>query len=246
MDVIRTVLACLYLVLVWMIGVPYFRYMEKHKSESVALQKSYGYARMVSRGIIALTGSRLTVEGAEHIPKDGAVLFVVNHQSYMDIPVMMSVCEQPVGFIAKEGLSRVPFMGRWFAYLKCVLIARGDARKALEAILQAAKLLQSGHRLVLFPEGTRSADGKLGEFKAGSLKAAQKGKAVIVPVALQGMRECMSRGGVIMHKSQMKATILPAISAETVQQMETKELSTLLRNQIGQVLGQTTQENIYE
>lgn len=152
---------------------------------------------------------------------------------------MMSVIERPVGFVAKEELGRIPFFAQWIVYMKCVLITRGDTRKALVAILQAAKLLQQGHSLVLYPEGTRSIDGSLGEFKAGSLKAAQKGKAIVVPVAIDGARNIMPRNSFWMYKSDVTVTILPAISAEVVQDMDTKELAMLVKRQIASALGQS-------
>lgn len=96
----------------------------------------------MARRIVALTGSNIIVKGGENLPKDQTVLYVANHQSYMDIPVMMSVIEQPVGFVAKEEIGKIPFFSKWIVHMKCVLIARGDARKALTAILQAGKFLR--------------------------------------------------------------------------------------------------------
>lgn len=242
MKVIRTLAVYIYLGLVVVLGVPYFKSLDKKKEklgDAVVLEMIYAYASRMARQIVRLTGSRITINGAENIPKSGATLFVANHQSYMDIPVMMSVIERPVGFVAKEELGRIPFFAQWIVYMKCVLITRGDTRKALVAILQAAKLLQQGHSLVLYPEGTRSIDGSLGEFKAGSLKAAQKGKAIVVPVAIDGARNIMPRNSFWMYKSDVTVTILPAISAEVVQDMDTKELAMLVKRQIASALGQS-------
>lgn len=242
MKVIRTLAVYIYLGLVVVLGVPYFKSLDKKKEklgDAVVLETIYAYASRMARQIVRLTGSRITIKGVENIPKSGATLFVANHQSYMDIPVMMSVIERPVGFVAKEELGRIPFFAQWIVYMKCVLITRGDTRKALVAILQAAKLLQQGHSLVLYPEGTRSIDGSLGEFKAGSLKAAQKGKAIVVPVAIDGARNVMPRNSFWMYKSDVTVTILPAISAEVVQDMDTKELAMLVKRQIASALGQS-------
>lgn len=242
MKMIRTLAVYVYLGIVVLFGVPYFKRLDKKRAqlgEAVVMEKIYAYASKMARRIVWLTGSRITVKGAENLPDSGATLFVANHQSYMDIPVVMSVIHRPVGFVAKEEIGRIPFFSQWIIYMKCVLIARGDARKALTAILQAAKLLQQGHSLVLYPEGTRSTDGLLGEFKAGSLKAAQKGKAVIVPLAIDGARDIMPRGSFWMHKAQVTVTVLPTISAEAVQSMDTKELAALVKGQIADALGQT-------
>ena len=242
MKVIRTLAVYIYLGLVVMLGVPYFKSLDKKKEklgDAVVLEKIYAYASRMARRIVRLTGSRITINGAENIPKSGATLFVANHQSYMDIPVMMSVVDRPIGFVAKEELGKIPFFAQWIVYMKCVLITRGDTRKALAAILQAAKLLQQGHSLVLYPEGTRSIDGNLGEFKAGSLKAAQKGKTMVVPVAIDGARDIMPRNSFWMYKTEVTVTVLPAISAETVQAMDTKELAMVVKKQIAGALGQS-------
>lgn len=243
MKLIRTLGVYLYLGLVVMFGVPYFKSLEKKKQQlggdAAVLQRVYAYGRKMAQRIIWLTGSKLIVEGMENIPKDSTVLFVANHQSYMDIPVIMSVIEQPIGFVAKEELGKIPFFDQWIVFMKCVLITRGDSRKALEAIIQAAKYLREGHSLVLYPEGTRSVNGMLGEFKAGSLKAAQKGKVAIVPIAINGARDAMPRKSFWMYPAKITATILPLISAEVVQSMETAELADMVKEQIAQTLGQS-------
>lgn len=241
MKLIRSLAVYFYLALVVVFGVPYFKHLEKKKEtlgEQAVMEKIYAYARGMAQRIVALTGSKIEIKGKENLPQDEAVLYVANHQSYMDIPVMMSVIEQPIGFVAKEEIGKIPFFSQWIIHMKCVLIARGDARKALTAILQAAKYLKEGHSLVLYPEGTRSVDGLLGEFKAGSLKAAQKGKVAIVPLALQSPRDIMPRNSFFMHKATVTVTVLPKISAETVQSMDTKELSALVKGQIAQAMGQ--------
>ena len=92
---------------------------------------------------------------------------------------------------------------------------------------------------MLYPEGTRSIDGNLGEFKAGSLKAAQKGKAMVVPVAIDGARDIMPRNSFWMYKTEVTVTVLPAISVETVQAMDTKELAMVVKKQIAGALGQS-------
>lgn len=246
MRLIRTLAVYGYLALIVVCGVPYFNHLEKNKEklgEQAVAEKIYAYARNMARRIVALTGSTITVKGTEHLPQEGAVLYVANHQSYMDIPVIMSVIERPVGFVAKEEIGKIPFFKKWIVHMKCVLITRGDARKALTAILQAAKLLQQGHSLVLYPEGTRSKDGMLGEFKAGSLKAAQKGKSMIVPLAVDGARDIMPRGSFLMYRRPVTVTVLPPISADQVQAMDTKELAWLVKRQIAQTLGQDVTAN---
>ena len=92
--------------------------------------------------------------------------------------------------------------------------------------------------MVLYPEGTRSRDGKLLEFKAGSLKAAQKGNATIVPVAIDGAMDVMKRDSYLIHKADVTVTFLPPIPADEVKAADTKELADRVKKQIADVLGQ--------
>ena len=108
----------------------------------------------------------------------------------------------------------------------------------LEAILKAAKILKSGRDMVLFPEGTRSKDGTLLPFKAGSLKAAQRGNAMIVPLAIDGACDVMTRGSFVIQPKQITVTVFPPIPAETVKEMDTVDLALLVRNQIAGALNQ--------
>jgi len=241
MTLIRTIVVYIYIIAAVIRGSFCYKKFQKQKDilgEELVQQKIHDHASGVAKRIMKLSGARMKVNGVENLPKEGAVLYVSNHQSFMDVPAIMAVLDRPTGFIAKDDLGKIPFFKEWVVQLKAVLIARGDARKALTAIIQAAKLLQQGHCMVLYPEGTRSRDGKLLEFKAGSLKAAQKGNAAIVPVAIDGAMDVMKRDSYWIHKADVTVTIMPAIPAEEVKAADTKELADRLKKQIADVLGQ--------
>lgn len=242
MKLLRSLAVYGYLIVKIVYGTMYFKKLEKQKEalggDAVVAQKvrDYGYGMAVN--ILKLTGGKYVIKGSENLPKEGAALYVANHQSYMDIPAVMAALERPMGFVVKDDLANIPCFDQWLAQMQCVPIARGEARKALEAILKAAKILKSGHDMMLFPEGTRSKDGTLLPFKAGSLKAAQRGNAMIVPMAIDGACDVMPRGSFIIRPKQITVTIFPPIPAETVKEMETVELALMVRNQIAEALGQ--------
>lgn len=125
----------------------------------------------------------VTIVGAENV-LDEACLFVGNHTSILDCPLLVVAAKKCIGFIAKEELIKAPFMGYWIRESKCVPINRQNVREAVKGINQGIKNLEEGHSMAIFPEGTRSKDGKLGEFKKGSLKLAIKSKVPIIPVAI--------------------------------------------------------------
>ena len=241
MKLLRSLAVYIYLAVKVVCGTRYFKKLEAQKAElgeDVVVQKVCDYGRAMAQKILKLTGGTYVVKGEEHLPAEGNVLYVANHQSYMDIPAVMAVLHRPLGFILKDDLTKIPFFDQWIAQMQCVPIARGEARKALEAILKAAKILKTGHGIVLYPEGTRSKDGMLLPFKAGSLKAAQRGNAMIVPMAIDGACDVMPRGSFIIYPKQITVTIFPPIPVETVKEMDTVDLALMVRNQIADALGQ--------
>lgn len=241
MKLLRSLAVYLYLAAKVVYGVSYFKKLEAQKEElgeEAVAQKVQDYGRHMAQKILKLTGGSYEVKGVENLPQEGTALYVANHQSYMDIPAVMAVLERPLGFVVKDDLAKIPFFDQWLVQMQCVPIVRGEARKALEAILKAAKILKSGHDMVLYPEGTRSKDGTLLPFKAGSLKAAQRGNAMIVPMAIDGACDVMPRGSFIIYPKKITVTVFPPISAEKVKEMDTMELALLVRNQIAGALGQ--------
>ena len=84
-----------------------------------------------SRGILKVTGVSLVVEGLENIPKDTACVFVGNHRSYYDIPLLLSSLDKPHGVLAKEELEKIPLLNRWMKLLGCVFVQRDDLRACL-------------------------------------------------------------------------------------------------------------------
>ena len=108
-----------------------------------------------SRGILKVTGVTLTVEGLENIPKEGPCVFVGNHRSYYDIPLLLASLDKPHGILAKEELGKIPLLNRWMKLLGCVFVQRDDLRASVRALNDATAIVESGRSFVIFPEGTR-------------------------------------------------------------------------------------------
>lgn len=135
----------------------------------------------------------LSIEGAEHLapPRgDRKLIIMSNHQSQLDIPCLARAADRIIGFVAKRELSRVPILSYWMRQIGCVFIDRADKRGAHEALAAAARQMSS-KPLVVFPEGTRSKDGKLLPFKLGGTRLALLAQAVIVPVLVEKTRDAM-------------------------------------------------------
>jgi 1-acyl-sn-glycerol-3-phosphate acyltransferase len=143
----------------------------------------YPFARWVCRCFFSLV-YRWKVDGAHHIPADGPVIVCCNHIGNLDPPLVGSALQRKVHFMAKEELFRVPLLGRLIQALGAFPVKRGASDK--RAIKQALTLLEQNRVLVIFPEGTRSKTGKLGDGRPGAAFLALKSNATVVPAAIIG------------------------------------------------------------
>lgn len=193
-------------------------------------------AKKWGRDLVNASGSKVNVIGEENVPKDQAVLFVSNHQSNLDIPILLGFIDKPKAFIAKVELNKFPIFSTWMRYAKCIFINRGHPRDALKAINEGAKLLKEGYSFVLFPEGTRSKDGSLGRFKPGSLKMATKSGVPVVPVTIRGANEIMPTNKMVIRPAKVEVIISKPIFMEEDIHKDSNALNQKLWNIINENL----------
>ncbi len=176
------------------------------------------------RALVEKAGITLRVKGLENVP-EGSVVFVSNHQSYFDIPVFFAaVPEKQIGFVAKDDLIKIPLFGSWIADVRSVFIKRDDARDSLRAISRGIELLRQGFSLSIFPEGSRSREGSMGEFKKGSLRLATKAGVPVVPVTLSGTYKIFEEKGYI-RPGKVDFIIHSAIHTKDMSKKEAADLS---------------------
>ncbi len=108
-------------------------------------------------------GVDVRAEGGEGVRWNEPLIVMANHQSYLDIPVLYATLPEPFGMLAKQELFRVPIFSSAMRGMRCIPIDRGNRRQSLESLRQAADLVRNGNSIVVFPEGTRSADGRARE-----------------------------------------------------------------------------------
>ena len=187
-----------------------------------------------SRGILKVTGVFLSVEGLENIPKDTACVFVGNHRSYYDIPLLLASLDKPHGILDKEELEKIPLLNRWMKLLGCVFVQRDDLRASVRALNDATAIVESGKSFVIFPEGARykGEEGGAGEFKAGAFRIAVKTGVPVVPVALTGARALFESNGNLCHPGSVHIKVLPPIRTEGMSKAEQKQLPDAVRQAI--------------
>ena len=163
--------------------------------------------KLFSYVILFILGVRLTVYGRELLDKKASYIFVTNHQSYVDIPVLMKAIPNTIRFVYKKQLSKIPIFG-WGMYLSGYIpIDRENVRTAITSLKKAAKKIKNGISVVIFPEGTRSTDGSLGEFKRGMFVLADEAKVDIVPVTIDGTYKIVPRGKFKLRSGHVTVTI---------------------------------------
>lgn len=187
-----------------------------------------------SRRILKITGVQMTISGLENIPKDTACVFVGNHRSYFDIPLLLAGLDAPHGVLAKEELEKIPLLNRWMKLLGCVFVQRDDVRASVRALNDATAIVESGKSFIIFPEGTRykGEEGGAGEFKNGAFRIAVKTGAPVVPVAISGARNLFENHGNLCNPGSVSIRVLPPIQTAGMSKAEQKQLPDAVRQTI--------------
>jgi 1-acyl-sn-glycerol-3-phosphate acyltransferase len=191
-----------------------------------------------ARFVVGLTGAKVEVTGEENIPKDTAVVFIGNHQGYMDIPVLLGHVAKPKAFIAKVEILKVPMLSGWMTYMQCGFLDRKNMRQSVRVMQEAVETVKKGYSLVIFPEGTRSKGGPVGEFKAGSFKLALKAGVPIVPVTIDGSWRLLEETGK-MAVGLVRVTVHPAIQTAGISREDQTALPERVRSIVASALPET-------
>ncbi len=153
---------------------------------------------------------RFRVTGREHLPWKGAAVIVANHSSLVDILVLYGLF-RPFKWVSKAELGRVPFVG-WMLWLNdYVLVRRGDRESIKHMLDHCRRHLAAGSPLLMFPEGTRTPDGRLLPFKEGGFKLAAEHGVPVIPVAVAGTFDALPKSGLVFGRMDCRVTVLPAL-----------------------------------
>ena len=169
------------------------------------------HARLWARWMLALNRVNVTVSGSELLP-DGPVIFMSNHQSNFDILSLLAAMPRHFYWIAKKELFKIPLFGHTMRRGGYIPLDRGDGRKALQSLDEAATTISQGKSVVLFPEGTRTTDGNLLPFKRGGFVLARKADVPVVPITINGSARINPANQIRLYSGDISITLHPPVA----------------------------------
>jgi 1-acyl-sn-glycerol-3-phosphate acyltransferase len=164
-----------------------------------------------------ILGLRVEVRGREHLDPAGPAVFMPNHQSFLDGPLVFLLVPRTLRVIIKQSVFRVPVLGQGMRAAGFVPVDRKGVRTGRAAIDRAARAMKGrGYSFLVFPEGTRTLTGRLREFRRGGFFLAAAAGAPVIPVSIQGTFALMPKGRLVPRRGPVRVTFHPPVSAAGV------------------------------
>jgi 1-acyl-sn-glycerol-3-phosphate acyltransferase len=211
-----------------LLGIPY-----SFLSRNIA--PLYRISMWIANAGVRAAGIRMEIAGMENVPAGRSCIFMCNHVSNLDPPVLLPLLPGRSSVLLKKELMSIPILGLAMRMGKFVPVERGSRKDAAQAsVAAAADALHSGLHILVFPEGTRSRDGRLSAFKKGPFFLAQQTMAPVIPVALSGTQKMMQKGSIAITPGVARIQLLPAIDPADYATRE--DLLRAVRNAIAEAL----------
>ena len=213
-----------------LVGIPYSLYKGN-------IRTMYRWAMFTMRLGIRSGGITVVIQGTGNIPPNQSCIFLSNHVSNLDPPILLPAIPGMCSVFLKKSLMKIPFVGIAMRMAKYVPVSRGHSRQEAEqSVAIAADALRSGMHIFIFPEGTRSPDGNLLPFKKGAFFLAAETNAPMVPIVIQGTAHMMRKGSLKIFPGVATVRFLAPIHP---QDFATREaLMDAVRQQMQSALGQ--------
>lgn len=193
--------------------VPFVR--PRHKPFQIA-------AQLWSRMLVFFSLVRVKVSGIDNVPKDTPLIIAANHQGAADILLVLAFLPVRFRFAIKKELFKIPVFGWYLKRAGYFSIDREVVLSAYRTVEKIIEITKQGECVLIFPEGTRSRTGELGRFKRGSLLAALKSGAPILPVAISGSFNILKKGSWLFNPCPVKLSIGQPISIQTEADYDSK------------------------
>jgi 1-acyl-sn-glycerol-3-phosphate acyltransferase len=198
---------------------------------------SHRIARFWSRALLFVSGVKVELEGLEGLDPNTGYVFASNHLSLMDTPVAIANIPAQFRFLAKRSLFKVPFIGGHLNRAGHIPVERDDPRAAVKVMALAARLIQErGISILVFPEGGRSEDGALQDFKEGAAYIAIKAAAPIVPMAVSGTRGVLAMGSITIRGGRVRVRLGAPVDTSGLKLADRVALTAKVREEIAGLL----------
>lgn len=201
-----------------------------------AQRVAHGCARLWAWLILATTGVNVTVRGMERVERGQPYLFISNHQSIYDIPVIFWYIPFQLRIIAKASLGTFPFIGWHLRRTGHVLVRRDNPGP--QVFKQLGEMMKAGTSLIVFPEGTRSPDGRVARFRTGIFRLAIESGYTIVPIAVSGTRHVMTKGYVMTCPGEVTLDVFDPMPTGGFDLNEARQLAERVQAIVEAGLGQ--------
>ena len=188
--------------------------------------------------VVAMAGIELVVKGDEHLWSHRPAVFMLNHQSNADLFLAAKLIQRDATGIAKKELQNYPIIGQMMQAAGVIFVDRKNREKAIEAMKPAIETLKNGTSIIIFPEGTRSYDYKLGAFKKGGFHLAMGAKVPIVPIVIKNAHDIMPRGTNLFRPTAVEVKVLPPIETKSWKRKDLDNHIAEVRGQFLKALGQ--------
>ena len=198
------------------------------------------------RVVIFISGVKLVVKGLENVPENEAVLYVGNHRSFYDVICTYPLVKGRTGYIAKDGINKVPILGMVMKRLYCLFIFRDDMKQSLKVILTAIEYIKNGISIAIFPEGTRCHDADpcaMLPFKEGSFKIATKTGCKIIPMAITGAADILENHMPWIKKGTIPITYGAPIDPKALDKEQQKQIGEYVQGIVREMLKQENTGN---
>ncbi len=184
----------------------------------------HGIAHIWSRFWMKLFGVRVVIRGIEHLKSDEKFIYVSNHASMFDIPVVLGFIPDQIRIIFKKELGRIPIFGWSISVGHYISIDRSNARRAKESLERAIEKMKVGKSVLLFAEGTRTRDGKMQPFKRGPFSLAVRSGVPIMPLTINGSFRVMPPDSLSVHPGTIELILHPPVyqTGDTSKEYELK------------------------
>ena len=188
--------------------------------------------------VVKSGGLKINTVGAENIPLDKAVVFASNHTSQLDIPVLYFALPVPFCFLVKKELLHIPLFGTIMRKMGHIPVDRSGGKAAMKSLKEAARSVKQGTSIVVFPEGTRSPDGKLLGFKPGVIMIALFAGSPVIPVAIRGTHTALPKGRLLIRPAEIEIKIgKPIDTVIDGRRRDKQELTREVEEKVAELLG---------